>query len=60
MSSPPPIPHYVVSSTSKCKHDIINLSKHVMDLANVHFQNVSVFFKNESYLWSIYMMCVIL
>jgi len=40
MSSPPPIPHYVVSSTSKYKHDIINLSKHVMDLANVHFHNV--------------------
>jgi len=40
--------------------DIINLSKHVMDRASVHFHNVSVFCKNGRYLWSIYMMWVVL
>jgi hypothetical protein len=39
---------YVASSTSKCKQDNINLSKHLMDLTNVHLYNVSVFCKNES------------
>ena len=52
--------HYAVSSTSKYKQDIINLSKHVMDLASVHFHNVSVFCTNERYLCSIYMMWMVL
>jgi hypothetical protein len=46
---------------SKCnKQDIINLPKHVMDLASVHFHNLSVFCNNERYLCSIYMMWVVL
>ena len=51
---------YVISSTSSCKENVINLSKHVMDLAIVHFHNVSVFCKNERYLCSIYMTWVVL
>jgi len=38
---------YVASSTSKCKQDTTNLSKHVMDLGSVHFHNVSVFCKTQ-------------
>jgi len=38
---------YVACSTSKCKQDNTNLSKHVIDLGSVHFHNVNVFCKNE-------------
>ena len=48
------LPHYIVSSTSKCKQDVINLSKYVMDCTSVHFHTVcSVKMKDiyEVYIW---------